>query len=193
MKIKKEKLRTKARHAVFLDRDGIINRALVHNGKPYPPTNLDEFEILPDVSEACKKLKKAGYLIVVVTNQPDVGRGTLSQSIVEEMHTFLLKHLPIDRIEVCYHPGRGLSTCDCRKPLPGMLIRAASELELDLKQSWMIGDRLSDVECGHSVGSRTILVGGGYNESSPVAPDFRTNNLVEAVAKILNCAMLKSC
>ena len=190
MGIKNEKLKTKAHRAIFLDRDGVINRALVRNGKPYPPTNLDEFEILPKVFEACKKLKESGYVVVVVTNQPDVGRGTLPQSGVEEIHTFLLKHLPIDRIEVCYHPGRGLSNCNCRKPLPGMLIRAASELGLDLKQSWMVGDRFTDIVCGKSAGCRTILVGGGYNEESKITPDFRTNNLAEAVTIILRSNIL---
>src|SRR3989344_1897549 len=117
--------------AVFLDRDGVINRALVRDGKPYPPTNLSEFELLPDVAVACKKLKEAGFALVIATNQPDVGRGTLSQNIVEAIHTLIRGKLPIDHIEVCYHPGRGLSNCDCRKPLPGMLIKAASELDLD--------------------------------------------------------------
>ena len=193
METKKGKQRNEVRRAVFLDRDGVINRALVRDGKPYPPTNLDEFEILPNVSEACKKLKESGYMIVVATNQPDVGRGTLLQSRVEEMHNFLLKHLPIDRIEVCYHPGRGLSTCDCRKPLPGMLIRAASELGLNLSESWMVGDRFTDIVCGKSAGCRTILIGGGYNEESQVTPDFRVSNLAEAVAKILSCVKIGTC
>lgn len=186
MKTKKEKRRNKVRRAVFLDRDGVINRAIVRDGKPYPPANLDEFEILPDVPEACRRLKEAEYMIVVATNQPDVGRGTLLQGVVEEMHNFLLKHLPIDRVEVCYHPGKGLSNCDCRKPLPGMLIRAASEFGLDLEQSWVIGDRPSDIECGYSAGCRTILIGRGYNEELQISPDFCVSNLAEAVAKILS-------
>ncbi len=193
MGTKKEKQNNEVRRAVFLDRDGIINRALVFNGKPYPPTTLDEFEILPDAFEACKKLKEAGYVIVVATNQPDVGRGTLSQSVVEDMHTFLLKQVPIDRIEVCYHPGRGQSDCQCRKPLPGMLLRAAQELGLDLPQSWMVGDRFTDIMCGRAAGCRTILVGGGYNEEPQVTPDFCAGNLTEAVAKILSCAKIGTC
>ena len=193
MGIKKEKRRSKNHRAVFLDRDGVINRALINNGKPYPPTNFNEFNILPHVVEACKKLKEAGYMLVVATNQPDVGRGTLSQNVVEEMHAFLLKNLSIDRVEVCYHPGRGPSNCDCRKPLPGMLLRASQELRLDLSESWMVGDRFRDIMCGQAAGCRTILVGGGYNEESPVVPDFRASNLAEAVAKILSCAMLGPC
>ncbi len=193
MRIKKEKRRTETRRAVFLDRDGVINRALIRDGKPYPPTNLDEFEILPEVFEACKRLKEAEYMIVVATNQPDVGRGTLLQSVVEEMHNFLLKHLPIDRIEVCYHPGRGQSNCLCRKPLPGMLLSASKKLGLDLSGSWMVGDRFGDIIAGQAAGCRTILVGGGYGEEPQITPDFRVSNLAEAVEKILSCAMLRLC
>ena len=116
---------SKPARSVFLDRDGVINRALEREAKPYPPRNLAEFEILPDVAVACAKLKAAGFLLMVVTNQPDVGRGTLQQEIVETIHAEMCRRLPIDRVEVCYHPGQGASECDCRKPKPGMLLRAA--------------------------------------------------------------------
>lgn len=172
--------------AIFLDRDGVINRALIRNGKPYPPSSLNEFEILPGVAEACAMLKQAGYVLVVVTNQPDVGRGTLLQSTVETIHFFMSRQLPIDRIEVCYHPGGELSNCDCRKPRPGMLIRVAHELGLNLTQSWMIGDRWLDIECGHAAGCRTILVGNGYKEVLRTLPDFWAQSLREAVTIILN-------
>src|SRR5579863_3428077 len=112
---------------VFLDRDGVINRALEREAKPYPPRTLVEFEILPEVPAACAKLKAAGFLLVVATNQPDVGRGTLDQSIVEKIHAHMTAQLPIERVEVCYHPGKGASDCDCRKPKPGMLLRAARD------------------------------------------------------------------
>jgi D-glycero-D-manno-heptose 1,7-bisphosphate phosphatase len=176
--------------AVFLDRDGVINRAFVRDGKPYPARNKNEFEILSGVSKACAMLKKEGYAIVVATNQPDVGRGTLLQRDVEEIHSLLCQQLPIDHIEVCYHPGRGLSNCDCRKPRPGMLLKSARDLDLDLKHSWMVGDRWSDVECGQAAGCRTILIGKGYNEISKVVPDFQVNNLQEAVTIILNLSKL---
>ena len=120
------------RRAVFLDRDGVINRALEREAKPYPPTSLAEFEILPEVPGALARLKAAGFLLVVATNQPDVGRGTLAQEVVENIHAHMLARLPIDRVEVCYHPGKGGSDCDCRKPKPGMLRRAAAELDIDL-------------------------------------------------------------
>jgi len=172
--------------AVFLDRDGVINRALEHEEKPYPPRNLAEFEIYPEVPAACAKLKAAGFLLVVATNQPDVGRGTLDQSIVEQIHAHMTSVLPIDRIEVCYHAGQGHSNCDCRKPKPGMLLHAARELNIDLKQSWMVGDRWRDVDCGHAAGCKTIFINRGYAEELRQKPDFTVKNLAEAADIILS-------
>ena len=174
------------RRAVFLDRDGVINRALTRDAKPYPPTSLAEFEILPGVVEACAKLKAAGFLLIVATNQPDVGRGTLKQEVVEELHQFMRWQLPLDRVEVCYHPGKGLSDCDCRKPKPGMLLHAARELGVDLAQSWMVGDRWRDIDSGHAAGCRTILIEYHYDEALRQAPDFRVNNLLSAADLILH-------
>jgi D-glycero-D-manno-heptose 1,7-bisphosphate phosphatase len=177
---------SEAQRAVFLDRDGVINRAVEREGKPYPPAGPSEFEILPEVPKACAELKAAGFLLIVVTNQPDVGRGTLPQSAVEAMHAAMCRQLPIDRVEVCYHPGQGQSDCDCRKPRPGMLLRAARELGVDLAQSWMVGDRWRDVDCGQAAGCRTIFIDRGYAEPLRQAPDFRAANLPEAAAIILH-------
>jgi len=163
----------------------VINRALERAGKPYPPTTLAEFEILPEVPAALAKLKAAGYLLIVATNQPDVGRGTLKQDTVESIHTHLLAQLPVDRVEVCYHPGQGFSNCDCRKPKPGMLLRAARELGIDLARSWMVGDRWRDVDCGHAAGCRTIFIDYGYDEKLRQKPDFSARHLGEAADIIL--------
>ena len=171
--------------AVFLDRDGVINRALERDGLPYPPANPSEFKIFPEVPEACRRLKQAGFLLVVATNQPDVGRGTLKQEAVETIHAEMRRRLPLDRVEVCYHPGKGLSDCDCRKPKPGMLLRAARELDIDLAHSWMVGDRWRDVDCGHAAGCRTIFIDRGYAEELKQPPDFRAKNLLEAAEIIL--------
>jgi D-glycero-D-manno-heptose 1,7-bisphosphate phosphatase len=178
--------------AVFLDRDGVLNRALERDGKPYPPISLAEFEILPGVPEACQNLKAAGFLLVVATNQPDVGRGTLPMSVVEEVHAHLRSVLPVDRIEVCTHPGKGASECDCRKPRPGMLLRAAHELNIDLRQSWMVGDRWRDIDCGHAAGCRTIFIDYSYDEALRTAPEFRVKNLAEAAEIILREAGKRS-
>jgi D-glycero-D-manno-heptose 1,7-bisphosphate phosphatase len=171
--------------AVFLDRDGVINRALEREAKPYPPRSLAEFEILPEVPAACAKLKAAGFLLVVVTNQPDVGRGTLKREIVETIHAEMCRWLPIDRVEVCYHPGQGASDCDCRKPQPGLLLRAAKELGIDLAQSWMVGDRWRDVDCGHAAGCRTIFIDRGYAEELRQKPHFSAGNLAQAADIVL--------
>jgi len=176
---------TKLRRAVFLDRDGVINRALERDNKPYPPANLTEFEILPGVAAACAKLKQAGFLLVVATNQPDVGRGTLQKETVEMIHTEMCRRLPIDRVEVCYHPGQGQSDCDCRKPKPGMLFHAARALNIDLKQSWMVGDRWRDVDCGHAAGCRTIFIDRDYAEELRQKPHFSAGNLAQAADIIL--------
>lgn len=173
------------RRAVFLDRDGVINRALEREGKPFAPTSLDEFELLPDVPEACARLKRAGFLLVVVTNQPDVGRGTLAREVVEAIHAQMLALLPIDRIEVCYHAGLEPDECNCRKPKPGMLLRAAEVLGIELARSWMVGDRWRDIECGRAAGCRTILIDYGYDEPLPHPPDFRAPNLLEAARIII--------
>ncbi len=171
----------KVKRAVFLDRDGVINRALERDGFPYAPTMPDEFEIYPEVPAACAKLKAAGFLLVVATNQPDVGRGTMKQEIVEAIHAEMCRRLPLDRVEVCYHPGHGDSECDCRKPKPGMLLHAGSAMNIDLAQSWMVGDRWRDIDCGHAAGCKTVLIDRHYKEALRQSPDFSARNLAEAV------------
>ena len=105
--------------AVFLDRDGVLNRPVVREGKPYPPASLEEFELYPEVLEACRRLKEAGLVLVVATNQPDVGRGTQRREVVEAMHAQLRAALPIDRIEVCYDAGGPGASSEFRKPKAG--------------------------------------------------------------------------
>jgi D-glycero-D-manno-heptose 1,7-bisphosphate phosphatase len=167
------------KRAVFLDRDGVINRAVVREGKPYPPATVAEFELLPGVGEACAILKSMGFLLVVATNQPDVGRGTQTREDVEAMHAAMRSRLPIDRVEVCYDPGQGIPSA-FRKPAPGMLLRAAHELQIDLPRSFMVGDRWRDIDCGAAAGCGTIFVDHGYDETLRQTPDFRVKNLREA-------------
>ncbi len=166
------------RRAIFLDRDGVINRPLIRAGKPYPPSSLVEFEILPRVAQACQALKDLEFLLVVVTNQPDVGRGTLAREVVETIHRSLLRQLPIDRVMTCYHGGAVYGDpCDCRKPRPGMLFQAAEELKIDLAKSFMIGDRWRDVDCGFNAGCKTVFIDWGYEEKLKRDPDFRAHDL----------------
>jgi D-glycero-D-manno-heptose 1,7-bisphosphate phosphatase len=173
-----------AASAVFLDRDGVINAAVVRDGKPYPPASVAEFALLPGVAEACAALKAAGFLLVVATNQPDVGRGTQRREDVEAMHAKMCAALPIDRVEVCYDPGQGQPSA-FRKPAPGMLLRAARALGIDLAASWMIGDRWRDIDCGAAAGCRTIFIDYGYDEPLRTPPDFRAPSLREAAALLL--------
>jgi len=171
------------RKAVFLDRDGVINRALVREGKPYPPANLAELEILPGVEAAMSALHSAGWMLVVVTNQPDVARGTALRANVEEINHYLQQQLPIDEFRTCYHDG--IDGCQCRKPLPGSLLDAAKTHNIDLAASFMVGDRWRDMEAGTSAGCKTIFVDYGYDEKQPENIDFNVQSLAEAANFIL--------
>jgi D-glycero-D-manno-heptose 1,7-bisphosphate phosphatase len=172
---------------VFLDRDGTLNRQIIREGKPFPPATLGEFELFPGVPEGCRALQAAGFALIVVTNQPDVGRGQQPQSIVELMHERLLALVPeIERIEVCYAPGQGRPHPDNRrrKPETGMITDAAAALGLDLSRSWMIGDRWRDIDCGKRAGLRTIFIDFGYAEELREQPDIIVKSFPEAVEAI---------
>lgn len=174
---------TRMRRAVFLDRDGVINRTVVCHGKPYPPANLAEMEILPGVGEAMAALHSDGWLLIVVTNQPDVARGTKSLADVESINHYLQQVLPIDEFRTCYHDsGDG---CDCRKPLPGALLTAAKIHDIDLTASYMVGDRWRDTEAGARAGCQTIFIDYGYAEKQPQHVSFRAQSLAEAANIIL--------
>lgn len=172
--------------AVFLDRDGVINRPLIREKRPYPPHSVSEFEILPGVEDACGVLKAVGYFLVVVTNQPDVGRGTLERDVVEEMHRLMVGRLPIDLVLTCFHGGEKYGQpCGCRKPRPGMLHQAANQLAVSLSASYMVGDRWRDIDCGKRAGCRTIFIDRGYAEDLREAPDYVVSDLEEAARIIV--------
>jgi len=171
-------LNTLMRRAVFLDRDGVINRAIVRDGMPFPPSSLDELEILPGVPEALQKLHDGNYLLIVVTNQPDVARGTANKEDVEKMNDHLFSTLPLDDIKTCYHDSG--DSCLCRKPLPGSLIEAAKEHHIDLSKSFMVGDRWRDIEAGQTAGCKTFFINYRYAEKQPEMPDFIVSSLLEA-------------
>lgn len=172
------------RPALFLDRDGIVNRASVRGGKPYPPDNIDEFEILPGVAGALRRLRAAGLLNVVVTNQPDVATGMQRRDVVESMHRRLEEELAIDAVMVCYHVD--VDNCACRKPKPGMLIEASEKFGIDLARSYVIGDRWRDVEAGHAAGCRPpFFVDYGYAERRPPPPYIAVKSVSEAAGLIM--------
>jgi len=168
--------------AVFLDRDGVINRAVVRAGKPYPPTSVEELEILDGVEDALRALHDAGFLLIVVTNQPDVARGTQRMETVEAMHDLLRQRLVLDEIVACYHDG---DRCSCRKPRPGALLDAARRHDLDLGASFMIGDRWRDVEAGQRAGCTALFIDRRYGERQPDPPFVRVESLAEAAQWIL--------
>ena len=169
--------------AVFLDRDGVLNRVLLRNGRPHAPASLDELEILPGVAEALRDLKAAGFRLIVATNQPDVGKGLLRREAVEALHERLRRTLPLDAIMVCYHIDA--DACPCRKPQPGLLLEAAREWAIDLTRSYMVGDRWRDVDAGRAAGCKTIWVRCDYDERQPDAPDAVVASLWEASRVIL--------
>ena len=176
------------RPAVFVDRDGTLNKQIIRDGAPYPPATADEFQLFDGVPAACAQLAAAGYVLVVATNQPDVGRGTQPQAVVEAMHVKLQKLIPeIARVEVCYAPGQGVAHPDDRrrKPEAGMVLDAARELGLDLARSWMVGDRWRDIDCGKRAGVRTVFIDFGYIEKLHSPPDFTVSSFAEAARIIL--------
>jgi len=170
------------RRAVFLDRDGVLNRVFVREGKSYPPACLEEVEILPHVESAINNLKTAGYLLIVITNQPDVATGKTPRLVVEQINKFLSDALSIDEFRTCYHEGK--DGCNCRKPRPGALLDAARIHNIDLSKSFMIGDRWRDIEAGSAAGCKTFFINYGYQEKQPDHPNFIVSSLAEA-AKII--------
>jgi D-glycero-D-manno-heptose 1,7-bisphosphate phosphatase len=175
------------KRAVFLDRDGVLARVLVRDGKLYAPRLREEMEIDAEAPASLARLKAAGFLLIVVTNQPDVGRGITPRAEVEAMHERLRATLPLDECLVCYHDD--LDACACRKPKPGLLAEAAVRHGIDCRGSFMIGDRWRDIDAGVAVGCHTVWIDRGYQERSPQqAPDARVTSLAEAVEWILTAS-----
>lgn len=166
--------------AVFLDRDGVINHAVVRNGRPFPPATLEEFNIVGEARQCTLRLKQLGFWLFVVTNQPDVARGSQSVSVVERMHDRLRETLPVDDVLVCFHDDA--ANCACRKPRPGLLLAAQQKHLVELSESFLIGDRWMDIDAGHAAGCKAILIDRHYRERAPrKAPDARVPTLRTAV------------
>lgn len=168
--------------AVFLDRDGVLNEAVVRGGKPYSPASVDEVVISADAPAALASLRQHGYRLIMATNQPDIARKLMPRETVERINRFICDSLPIDAVEMCEHDDS--DNCECRKPRPGLLTRAARRDGIDLAQSFMIGDRWSDIEAGRSAGCRTVLIGSGYGDIT-LPPHAAVSNLADAAAWIV--------
>jgi D-glycero-D-manno-heptose 1,7-bisphosphate phosphatase len=170
--------------AVFFDRDGVLNQAIVRRGTPHPPAHASELKVEDGVAQALQRLSGHIPLIFVVTNQPDVTRGTQTRAEVERMNAALERRMPIVATYVCYHDDA--DACTCRKPLPGLLLKAAAEHGIDLQRSYMVGDRWRDVEAGTAAGCTTILVQHGYDERAPqTPPTVSVKTVAEAVEAII--------
>jgi D-glycero-D-manno-heptose 1,7-bisphosphate phosphatase len=171
------------RRAVFLDRDGVLNRFFVHDGVTHPPANLGELEILPEVPAALARLAAAGFKLVAVTNQPDVARGTQTRAAVEAINGRLVELLPLATVLTCYHDDA--QSCDCRKPKPGMLTEAALRWGIELGRSFMVGDRWSDVVAGQAAGCRAVLIRTPFSRAERCRPDHMATDLAAAADWIL--------
>jgi D-glycero-D-manno-heptose 1,7-bisphosphate phosphatase len=172
------------KRAVFLDRDGVLNEPIVRDGKPYPPTRPQDIVICEGAPAALEDLRRLGFVLVCVTNQPDISRGTLSGETVDAINAQLMAALPLDAILVCRHDDA--DRCSCRKPKPGLIHQAAAELGLDVAGSYLIGDRWRDIEAGAAAHCRTVLVDRGYQErSSSVPPDATVSTIAAAAAWII--------
>jgi D-glycero-D-manno-heptose 1,7-bisphosphate phosphatase len=168
-----------SKKAIFLDRDGVINKLIIRDGKAQAPYSLSEFALYEGVENALKIIKSAGYLAIIVTNQPDVARGWVTKESVELINNKILEILPIDDIKICFHTN--IDLCDCRKPMPGMLIEAGKDWGIKMEESFMIGDRFGDISAGKKAGCKTILIGKGDSQGSFPSPDFRAELLIDAV------------
>lgn len=171
------------RRAVFLDRDGVVNRATVRDGKPYPPRLLIELRILPGVREACRAIRDSGFVLILVTNQPDLARGDADPREVSAMHDHLRRYLRLDDIKVCPHDDA--AHCQCRKPKPGLLLEAAREWNIDLEASYFVGDRWRDIEAAQRAGCRAMFIDYHYRERRPDPPFVTVGSLREAAGHVI--------
>lgn len=175
--------------AVFLDRDGVLNDVILRDGKPYPPSTVSELSIVPQACDTLARLKQMGFVLIVVSNQPDVARGAQTREAVEAINAIIRAKLPIDAILTCYHDDS--DGCACRKPKPGLLLRGIHEFKIDPRMSYMIGDRWRDIDAGASIGCRTVWIDNHYRERGPSSPpDARVFSLSEAAEWIMSdCAV----
>ena len=171
-----------SRRLAFLDRDGILSVPLTRNGKGYAPRSLQELQLYPDIRSSVFRLKRLGFEVVVVTNQPDVAAGIISRAELEAINVEVVARSGVARVRVCPHAREEF--CRCRKPRPGLL-QAENEFgPVNFAESWMVGDRDSDLSAGNLAGCRTVFVNRGWRAESGLQACFAANDLGEAVALI---------
>ena len=169
--------------AAFLDRDGVLNRLVMRDGRAVSPRRLDEFELLPGVAPAVKALRRAGLRVIVVTNQPDLARGTLDPVELQRMHRRLRRAVGLDAIYTC--PHNDAAGCACRKPKAGLLQQASREWDLHLEASFLVGDSWKDVAAGKAAGCATVVIGPRHSQPAGVQADFAAWDLPEAAEIIV--------
>jgi D-glycero-D-manno-heptose 1,7-bisphosphate phosphatase len=171
---------------VFLDRDGVLNRTYPDGGTTRPPHSVAELELLPGVHEACAKLRAAGFALVVVTNQPDVARGTQTRAAVDAINAHMQSELPLLDVFACFHDSG--DKCHCRKPKPGLLLDAAKKHDLDIDSAFLVGDRWSDVVAAHAAGCRAVLIETPFSHPERCRADHTAADLTGAAEWILATA-----
>ena len=170
--------------AVFFDRDGVLNESIVRAGKPHPPADVNELRIDAAAPVVVPQLRAAGFRVIVITNQPDVARGTTTRERIDAINARITSTLPIDAVYVCFHDTA--DACDCRKPKAGMLFAAARTHDLDLARSYVVGDRWSDIEAGRTAGCKTVWIDRKYEEKAPHDADAIVFSLTAACNWILD-------
>jgi len=163
--------------AVFLDRDGIINHVVYHKGinKPSSPWNIKEFRLIKGIEKPLEEISKMGFLIFIVSNQPDISRGNIKKGVNDEINRKILGKFPIKEIKICPHDDK--DNCNCRKPKPGMITELSKKWNIDLKKSFLIGDSWKDIKAAENAGVKSILIIRDYNND--VRASFRIKNLKE--------------
>jgi len=161
--------------AIFLDRDGIVNKAIVEKGLPYSPTRLGDIFLTDGIKDLIKKWHDEEYIVIVVTNQPDVANHIITKNKVDKINNYLKSIALFDDIFTCYHNGK--DDCDCKKPKTGLFLQAKEKYDIDFSQSYVIGDRWKDIEAGKNIGCKTIFVDYHYDEERPNKPDYTAKSV----------------
>ena len=179
---------TNKKKAIFLDRDGVINKEIGYLSNP------DDFILIEGIVDALKILKKRGFLLIVITNQAGIARGYYTEETLRKIHNKMKRifndvGIILDEIYCCPHHPDFSGSCDCRKPNPGMLLKAKEKFNIDLKQSYMVGDTLNDIKTGKNANCKTVLVLTGYGEKEQkkienIIPDMIFQNLLEFAKNI---------
>ena len=167
---------------IFFDRDGVINQHFMREGIPVQPDKVEDFKLVPGISELCHDLKTRGFTLLVATNQPDLARGLTTRELMNEFHNIILKQLPITEIFICPHDNH--HKCECRKPGPGMLLQGLAKYGGDAKQAVMIGDRWRDIEAATNAGMRSVFVDYNYQESKSVNATWMVKNVKEIASLV---------